>query len=126
MNDIVDQFRAGLNDGKLLVQLCGSCHRANMYPRYACPHCQSDELGWREASGEGQLMSFTVLRAGAPDGFGDELPYALGVFRLDEDVQILGRLIPDADGEWTSYRCDVRVKFVPGKAANYAYFGPAG
>ena len=126
MNSIVSQFRDGLVDGKLLLQACGSCGKVNMYPRHACPHCQSDDLGWREAAGEGQLMSFTVLRAGAPEGFGDELPYALGVFRLDEDVQLLGRLVPDADGEWSSYSCDSRVRFIAGKAADYAFFGHAG
>ena len=114
---IVADFRAGLTRGELLVQKCNACGKPNMYPRYACPHCQSESLGWQKASGKGVLHSFTILRLGAPEGFENELPYALGVVKLDEGVQLLGRLVPDADGEWQSYKCDERVEFVPMSAA---------
>ena len=110
---IVKDFRAGLARGELLVQKCNSCGKLNMYPRYACPHCQSESLGWQKASGRGILHSYTVLRVGAPQGFEEDLPYALGVVKLDEGVQLLGRLVPDADGEWSSYSCDDTVEFAP-------------
>jgi uncharacterized OB-fold protein len=126
MSSIITEFREGLARGELPIQTCGACGKPNMYPRYACPHCQSGELGWQAAAGAGTLMSFTVLRAGAPEGFEDELPYALGVVRLDEGVQLLGRLMPDADGEWASYACDAPVAFVPGRSGTYAWFGHAG
>lgn len=109
---IVAEFRDGLARGDLLIQKCNECSRLNMYPRYACPHCQSQALGWQRASGRGVLHSFTVLRLGAPAGFEDELPYAIGVVKLDEGVQLLARLAPDAEGEWKAYRCDDRVRFV--------------
>jgi len=48
---------------------------------------------------------------GAPEGFEQDLPYAIGVVKLDEGVQMLGRLVPDADGTWASYACDQRVEF---------------
>lgn len=108
---IVAGFREGLERGELLIQQCGSCGKVNMYPRHACPYCQSDELGWQQAAGTGTLLSATVLRAGAPEGFEADLPYALGIVRLDEDVQLLARLAPDPDGDWTSYQCDDRVSF---------------
>jgi hypothetical protein len=110
---IVTEFREGLARGELLIQKCHECSRLNMYPRYACPHCQCEALGWQRASGRGVLHSFTVLRVGAPDGFEDELPYALGVVKLDEGVQLLARLVPDADGDWNGYRCDDTVTFQP-------------
>ncbi len=123
MSRIVTEFREGLVRGELPIQSCEACGKPNMYPRHACPHCQSDRLGWRKAEGGGILMSFTVLRAGAPEGFESELPYALAIVKLDEGVQLLGRLVPDADGEWSSYRCDARVDYVAGKADRYAWFG---
>ena len=127
---IVTEFRAGLERGELLIQKCGGCGQLNLYPRYACPHCQSDDLGWLSASGDATLMSHTVLRAGAPEGFAADLPYALAVIRLDEGVQLLARLAPDADGEWSSYACDAKVRFLPhdGQAAGrpIAVFGHAG
>ena len=78
-NPIRDEFRTGLARGDLLVQKCNDCGKLNMYPRHACPHCQSLSLGWHKSTGRGVLHSFTVLRAGAPEGFESDLPYALGV-----------------------------------------------
>jgi hypothetical protein len=112
-NPIRDEFRAGLERGELLLQKCSDCSKLNMYPRHACPHCQSLSLGWQKAKGKGVLHSFTVLRVGAPEGFDIDLPYALGVVKLDEGVQMLARLIPDADGDWLSYKCDDVLEFAP-------------
>lgn len=123
---IVQGFRDGLARSELLVQKCNSCNQLNMYPRYACPHCQSDDLGWQQAAGTGTLISVTVLRAGGPEGFEHEIPYALGIVRLDEGVQLLGRLVPDADGEWSGYACDQRVAFSPAPDKTYAFFGRGG
>mgnify|MGYP003576422536 CR=1 FL=1 len=117
---LVAEFRAGLARGELLVQKCNSCGKPNMYPRYACPHCQSEALGWQKVSGRGKLHSFTVLRVGAPEGFEADLPYAIGVVKLDEGVQLTVRLVPDADGDWQSYRCDETVVFAPAAPDSFA------
>lgn len=121
---IVTAFREGLAEGQLRIQVCDQCAKPNMWPRYACPRCQSEALTFQTASGQGVLHSFTVLRAGAPEGFEDELPYALGVVKLEEGVQLLARLVPDADGDWSGYRCDDVVEFSPlaGTTAAYATF----
>jgi len=109
---IVTDFRAGLSDGILLVQLCMDCNKPNMWPRYACPHCQSENLDWQHSGGVGTLHSFCVLRQGAPEGFEADLPYAIGVVKLDEGVQLAVRLVPSAPDDWSEYRCDDRVEFV--------------
>jgi uncharacterized protein len=109
---IVAEFRSSLAKGELIVQRCLSCSNLNMYPRHACPFCQSQDLGWQKVSGRGRLHSYTVLRVGAPQGFEDDLPYALGVIKLEEGVQLLARLAPDKAGGWTEYRCDEPVEFV--------------
>ena len=109
---IVSEFRAGLASGKLLIQQCGDCGRPNMWPRYACPHCQSENLGWKTSAGKGTLHSFCVLRQGAPEGFEEDLPYAIGVVKLDEGVQLAVRLVPNAPGDWSAYNCDDEVEFV--------------
>lgn len=109
---IVTEFREGLNEGKLLIQHCKSCGKNNMWPRYACPYCQSDDLGWTQSNGLGTLHSFCVLRQGAPEGHEEDIPYALGAVKLDEGVQLLVRLAPDGDDDWSAYRCDDRVSFV--------------
>ncbi len=108
---IATEFRSGLAAGDLLIQHCNSCAKPNMWPRYACPHCQSDDLGWAKSAGEGTLHSFCVLRQGAPEGHESDLPYAIGVVKLDEGVQLLVRLAPDGDDDWSGYSCDHRIKF---------------
>ena len=62
--------------------------------------------------GKGQLDSFCVLRQGAPEGFEDDLPYAIGVVKLDEGVQLLVRLEANGEDDWSAYTCDDRVEFV--------------
>lgn len=101
-----------------MIQQCTDCGKPNMWPRYACPHCQSEELGWVKSAGKGTLHSFCVLRQGAPEGFEDDLPYAIGVVKLDEGVQLLVRLQPTGDDDWSAYQCDDRVEFVAVDAAD--------
>jgi uncharacterized protein len=114
MADILtDEYRAGLREGRILIQKCPECGQLNLYPKYACTNCQSEEWGWQPAEGRGTLHSFTVSRIGAPIGFEDDLPYALAVVKLEEGVQLLGRLIADADGDWHEYSCDDQLEYVP-------------
>lgn len=117
---IVSQFRAGLASGQLLVQKCNACDKLNMYPRHACPFCQSRSLGWQRVSGKGRLHTFTVLRAGAPQGFEQDLPYAMCIVKLDEGVQLMARLAAGPDGEWGHYKCDDAVQFAPASAEEIA------
>jgi uncharacterized OB-fold protein len=111
MAALEEAFRAGLARGELLLQHCNACGKPIMYPRYACPFCQSEALGWQTASGRGILHSYTVLRLGAPNGFEDQLPYALGVIKLEEGQQMLGRLVASGEGDWSAYACDAAVEF---------------
>jgi len=122
--DIVTPYQEALSNGELLIQQCQNCKAHIMYPRHRCPVCQSADLGWVAAEGHGVLQSFTIQRVGAPTGFEQDLPYAVGVVRLDEGVQLLARLVPDADGGWDSYACDVAVRFQPA-AVTAPVRGPA-
>jgi uncharacterized OB-fold protein len=111
--DIVTPFHEALQRGELIVQQCSACQRLIMYPKHRCPFCQSAELGWTPVSGEGVLHSIAVHRVGVPSGFEGDVPYAVGVVKLAEGVQLLARLTPDPDGEWSGYACDGPVRFQP-------------
>jgi uncharacterized OB-fold protein len=113
---LVDTFREGLKRGELLLQQCRNCGRVIMYPRHRCPFCHSDDLDWEASAGAGTLHSYTVVRAVPPRGFEADLPYALGIVKLDEGAQLLVRLRPSNDGDWANYVCDVRVRFDPAPA----------
>lgn len=106
-------FTAFLSKGELHVQKCGTCGALNMYPQVRCPHCYSTDLGWRQASGTGTLLSHTIVRAAAPTAFQGDTPYAIGIVRLDEGPQMMCRLHPDQDGDFLEYRCDQPVRFSP-------------
>jgi uncharacterized OB-fold protein len=131
MSELVEEFRAGLARGELLIQSCDACNAKIMYPRHRCLECQSSDLSYVVSPGAGTLHSYTVVRAVPPRGFEDDLPYALGVVKLDEGVQLLARLRPSADtGGWDGYACDQRVQFTPASAQEVgrrpvAWFGPA-
>ena len=113
MNQLAECYDAGLSDGKLLIQRCDACGKPNMYPRWRCPFCFSDTLSFIEAQGTGTLYSMTVQYLTAPTAFADQLPYALGIVQLSEGVQLLARLVPEADGSWSGYRLDSPVEFCP-------------
>lgn len=118
LSGLPDEFNAALVEGRLLIQSCNSCGKPNMYPRYRCPFCQSNDLHYIEAAGTGTLLTYTVVRAVPPSGFEDDLPYALGSVRLSEGVQLLGRLEAGADGDWGEYECDATVSFAPHPGAD--------
>jgi len=113
VNRLAEAYDAGLRDGKLLIQQCEACGKPIMYPRWRCPQCFSDALSFREAQGTGTLYSFTVQYHTAPTAFAAQQPYALGIVRLTEGVQLLGRLVANEDGGWSDYRCDTAVEFCP-------------
>ena len=130
MSEILDsrfehEWHDALSRGELRVQRCSECHTFIMYPKYRCPECGSSSLSLVRASGRGVLTSFAVIRAGSPSDFVGEIPYAVGVVRLSEGVQILARLTPDDEGEWDSFACDIPVRFAapaPGAKGSAPWF----
>lgn len=122
-------FQQSLANGELHVQSCNDCGARQMYPRQRCLQCYSRNLGWAQVSGRGRLLSYTVVRAAPPTAFKDDLPYGLGIIKLDEGPQLLGRLVPGSDGEFAGYTCDQPVMFTPADPAEIerrpvAWFAP--
>lgn len=107
------EYQQHLTNGEMHVQKCDSCGELNMYPRARCPHCYSSDLSWVRVSGKGALLSFTVVRAASPKAFAEDTPYGIGIVKLDEGPQLMVRLPADADGEFSSYKCDMAVQFKP-------------
>ena len=61
--------------GTLLLKRCRACGKAHYFPRPLCPFCMSEETEWIEASGKGEIYSFSVMRRAAP-------PYAIAYVTL--------------------------------------------
>lgn len=117
---LAEQFQKYLAAGELHIQHCNSCGADNLYQRSHCTSCHSRDLAWRKASGRGTLVSFTVVRSGAPSEFQADVPYGLGVVRLSEGPQLLTRLYPDSDGDFGTYKCDMPMAFAPASAKEIA------
>lgn len=88
-------FWEAAREHRLLIQHCPDCGRYVYYPRAICPHCHSDRLEWREASGEGTIYSFTVSRRPAGPAFEDDVPYVVAIIELEEGPRMMSNVKTD-------------------------------
>ncbi len=69
--------------GRLELQVCADCGTVQYPPREACHRCLSLALKWQPQSGEGELISETMLHHSHEAYFRERLPWRLGMVRLD-------------------------------------------
>lgn len=101
-----EPFWAAAKEGRLVHQACAECGTVTMYPKRLCPSCLADAMTWRDASGHGEIYTFTEQVAGPPSGFENLVPYVVAVIRLDEGVQLMSNIVGPEAG---SARCGDRV-----------------
>ena len=87
-------FWDALQAGRFELPWCTACGQPHFYPRLLCPHCGSDALQWRAASGRGQVHTF-VINHKAAKGFEDRAPYVIAVVELEEGPRMLSNLVMD-------------------------------
>jgi uncharacterized OB-fold protein len=75
------EFWKAAGEGRFLLRRCTACHETHWYPRAICPFCLGD-TAWEEASGSGEIYSWTVMRR-VPE------PYAMGYVTLDAGPTML-------------------------------------
>ena len=97
-----EPYWEGARAGKLLLEHCTACKRVHHYPRALCPHCFSDKLEWREASGKGKIYTYSVMRR-APE------PYVIAYVTLEEGVSVMTNIV---DCDFDKVRIDLPVKVV--------------
>jgi NAD(P)-dependent dehydrogenase (short-subunit alcohol dehydrogenase family)/uncharacterized OB-fold protein len=78
--------------GRLELQVCPECGTVQYPPREACHRCLSLDLVWQSQSGEGELISETVLHHSHDLYFRDRMPWRLGMVRLDCGPTLLAHL----------------------------------
>ena len=105
-------FWDAARDERLIIQKCDDCDKHIFYPRIACPHCFSENVGWIDASGKGTIYSFTVVESNAPSAFAGDLPFVIAVIRLEEGVQMLSNIV-GCDPYTLSCDAPVEVVFEP-------------
>jgi uncharacterized OB-fold protein len=78
--------------GKLMVGKCNACGKTYYYPRALCPFCFSDKTGLQQASGNGSIYTYSVMRR-------TPVPYAIGYVTLAEGPTIMTNIVDcDLDG----------------------------
>jgi len=93
INPIDQAYWQGAAAGKLLLQKCKDCGKLQFFPRPACTDCFSGNLDWIEASGRGQVHSFTWVRVPRSPAFREEAPICYINVMLDEGVIMESRLV---------------------------------
>lgn len=76
----------GANEGKLMLRKCNDCGRAHHYPRQICPHCQSDNTEWFEASGKGEIYTYSQMLVGP-------VPYIIAFVALEEGPKMMTNIV---------------------------------
>ena len=98
------------HQGILRVPRCEDCGHMHMYPRSICPFCGSARLSWTNASGLGELHSFTVVHRAPSPAFADKVPYAVAIVALDEGPLLMSNIVGTAPSELKIGQ-KLRVKF---------------
>ncbi|MCW3986089.1 MAG: zinc ribbon domain-containing protein [Candidatus Bathyarchaeota archaeon] len=81
-NTRISQFFKNLKEGRLTTTKCKECGELLWPPRVVCSGCLSDELEWVDLGVEGELYAFTEMRAGAPLGFVQDVPFCIGMVKI--------------------------------------------
>src|SRR5579875_1335594 len=71
---------------RFVIPTCAACGRAHWYPRAICPFCAAADVQWREASGQGVIYTFSVMRRTAE-------PYVIAYVTLAEGPTMLTNIV---------------------------------
>ncbi len=89
--DLARNWRIKDQRYRLVGAVCKQCGTKFFPPRQVCTECKSSEFEPYEFSGHGELYSYTTLYQ-APLGFEGNLPYAVGMIKLDEGPMVEAQL----------------------------------
>lgn len=88
-------FWEAAKEGKFVFQHCSECGTFQSYPRPWCTECGSEELGWKEVSGEGTVYSYTIPRQVVDNvpAFQEKIPFVFAVVQLNEGPRFYSNVV---------------------------------
>ena len=98
-------FWDAATDGRLMIGKCNACGKAHYYPRAICPFCFGDRTELQQASGNGTVYAYSVMRR-AP------VPYAIAYVTLAEGPTMMTNIV-DCDLDAIRIGQPVRLVFKP-------------
>jgi uncharacterized protein len=87
------EFWAGCHRHELLMQKCAQCNEYRYPPRPICPKCLSMNFDWIKMSGKGEIYSFTIVRRPLSPEWETDIPYTIGVVKLDEGPRMVSNIV---------------------------------
>jgi uncharacterized OB-fold protein len=90
----VQRFFEGLRDGKIYMTKCKRCGEKFFPPQADCPKCLTSDMEWVELSGEGELITCTMIFV-KPPTFAHYKDYIVGIAEMKEGVKVLAWLAVD-------------------------------
>jgi uncharacterized OB-fold protein len=91
-NPTVEEYLQNIQEGQFKVYKCVDCGMVIAPPSGSCYGCGNNKMDWATVSGNGTLVSFTVIHI-APDEFAEEAPYYIAIVELDEGTRVSARLL---------------------------------
>ncbi len=91
-NSETQPFFDGAAAGVLRLPRCEQCQRVIWYPRQRCDGCGSTDVTWFDASGKGQVYSFSTTHR-IPGRWQAAAPFVLAYVELDEGPRVLTNVI---------------------------------
>ena len=88
---------------------CVGCGKVFFPPRLVCGGCGGREFKKVTLAQAGSVETFTVIRI-PPTGFADQVPYAVGIVRLDDGVKVTAQIV-DCDLEKLAVGDRVKLEF---------------
>ena len=84
-------YWAAAAEGRLVFQRCTECGHAQFYPRPLCIRCAGD-VEWEDASGDGTVHTFTVIRQNLAPPFGELGAYVVAMIDLAEGPRMMSNV----------------------------------
>jgi hypothetical protein len=103
INMETERYWAAARDGVFLLKKCNACGETHFYPRAICPRCLSRDTQWYEASGKGEIYTFSVMRRA-------KIPYVIAYVTLEEGVTMMTNIV-DCDVDKVAIGQAVEVVF---------------
>ena len=107
-----DTYWRNLEEGKLRYQHCSACGNRWLPARTECPHCWSAEWDWRDAAGEGRVVSWVVFHTAFHEAFKDRTPYNVAVVELVEGPRLITNIVDPlkTEDEIIDRRCVLEIQ----------------
>ena len=107
-------FWEGTRDRQLRFQRCNDCDTVIFHPRRHCVGCLGHDLIWHDASGQGTVYSYSIVRQSYHPFFRQHVPYVVAWVDLDEGPRLLSNVVGIGDPS-SDVHCGmaVRVEWEP-------------